>query len=105
MFETMSGATATGSTVIVGLDTAPRGLLMWRFLIVWFGGFGFVTLAVLVLPFLRMVACSCSFSTCRRSGEILVPRMIDVVMKVGAVYLLLTILGGDRLSGRRHVDL
>src|SRR3546814_8074471 len=38
----LSGLTATGSTVIVGLDEAPRGLLLWRFLLVWFGGFGMV---------------------------------------------------------------
>src|SRR3546814_7815433 len=54
IFEVMSGLTATGSTVIVGLDEAPRGLLLWRFLLVWFGGFGVVTIAVLLLPFLRI---------------------------------------------------
>lgn len=93
MFETMSGATATGSTVIVGLDTAPRGLLMWRFLIVWFGGFGFVTLAVLVLPFLRIGGMQLFVLDLSAQSGKFVPRMIDVVMKVGAVYLLLTILG------------
>ena len=54
VFETMSGLTATGSTVIVGLEGAPRGLLLWRFLLIWMGGFGVVTLMVLVLPFLRI---------------------------------------------------
>src|SRR3546814_18457946 len=47
IFEVMSGLTTTGSTVIVGLDEAPRGLLLWRFLLVWSGGFGGVTIAVL----------------------------------------------------------
>lgn len=92
VFETMSGATATGSTVIVGLDTAPRGLLLWRFLIVWFGGFGFVTLAVLVLPFLRIGGMQLFVLDLSAQSGKFVPRMIDVVIKVGMVYLLLTIL-------------
>ena len=54
VFETMSGITATGSTVIVGLDAAPTGILLWRWLLIWLGGFGIITLAVLVLPFLRI---------------------------------------------------
>lgn len=93
VFETMSGATATGSTVIVGLDTAPSGLLMWRFLIVWFGGFGFVTLAVLVLPFLRIGGMQLFVLDLSAQSGKFVPRMIDVVMKVGLVYLLLTVCG------------
>ncbi len=49
-FETMSGLTTTGSTVIVGLDTAPRGLLLWRSLLQWIGGAGIVVTAILLLP-------------------------------------------------------
>ncbi len=92
VFETMSGATATGSTVIVGLDTAPRGLLLWRFLIVWLGGFGFVTLAVLVLPFLRIGGMQMFVLDLSAQAGKFVPRMIDVVIKIGLVYVLLTIL-------------
>ncbi|HEX9647645.1 MAG TPA: potassium transporter TrkG, partial [Alphaproteobacteria bacterium] len=39
-FEAMSGLTTTGSTVIVGLDAAPPGLLFWRSLLQWLGGIG-----------------------------------------------------------------
>jgi trk system potassium uptake protein TrkH len=93
VFETMSGATATGSTVIVGLDTAPRGLLLWRWLLIWFGGFGFVTLAVLVLPFLRIGGMQLFVLDLSAQSGKFVPRMIDVVGKVGLVYLVITILG------------
>ena len=54
VFEAMSGIAAVGATVIVGLDTAPAGILLWRWLLIWFGGFGIITLSVLVLPFLRI---------------------------------------------------
>ncbi len=54
LFEAISGITTTGSTVIVGLDHMPPGLLMWRSLLAWLGGIGIVALGLFVLPFLRV---------------------------------------------------
>lgn len=54
VFETVSGITTTGSTVITGLDTLPADLLLWRSLTLWFGGIGIVAMAVMILPFLRV---------------------------------------------------
>jgi trk system potassium uptake protein TrkH len=54
VFEAMSGITTTGSTVIVGLDSAPRGLLLWRALLQGLGGIGIIVMAILLLPFLRV---------------------------------------------------
>lgn len=53
-FETMSGITTTGATVISGLDSASPGLLMWRSLLHWLGGIGFIGMAVAILPLLRV---------------------------------------------------
>lgn len=52
MFETMSGFTTTGATVIPILETVPRGILFWRALTHWFGGMGVLVLCVAILPFL-----------------------------------------------------
>ncbi len=91
VFETMSGLTATGSTVVVGLDGAPRGLLLWRFLLIWMGGFGVVTLMVLVLPFLRIGGQQLfTIDLSAQAGKVL-PRATAVVMKIGLVYLVLTL--------------
>ncbi len=49
-FETMSGLTTTGSTVFVGLDHFPPGLLLWRSMLQWFGGAGIVVTAIVLLP-------------------------------------------------------
>ena len=49
-FEAISGLTATGATVIRGLDGLPRGLLLWRVLLNWLGGLGVIAMAVAVLP-------------------------------------------------------
>lgn len=91
VFETISGLTATGSTVIVGLEGAPRGLLLWRFLLIWMGGFGVVTLMVLVLPFLRIGGQQLfTIDLSAQTGKIL-PRATAVVAKVGVVYATLTL--------------
>ncbi len=53
-FESMSGITATGATVLVGLDSLSPGLLIWRSLLHWLGGIGFIAMAVAILPMLRI---------------------------------------------------
>lgn len=52
LFESMSGLTTTGATVMVGLDNLPRGLLIYRQLLQWLGGMGIIVLAVAILPML-----------------------------------------------------
>src|SRR5690606_6023961 len=54
LFESVSAVTTTGSTVLVGLDHMPPGLLIWRSLLQWLGGIGIVALGLFVLPFLRV---------------------------------------------------
>jgi trk system potassium uptake protein TrkH len=51
-FETVSGITTTGSTVLSGLDTLPLSINLWRGLLVWLGGMGLIVLAVAILPLL-----------------------------------------------------
>jgi trk system potassium uptake protein TrkH len=52
IFESISGLTTTGATVITGLDALPQSLLLYRQLLQWLGGIGIVVLAVAVLPML-----------------------------------------------------
>src|SRR5690606_3114286 len=54
LFESMSGVTTTGATVIVGLDFAPPGILLWRAILQWLGGIGIIVMAVSVLPMLQI---------------------------------------------------
>jgi len=53
-FEAMSGLTTTGATVFAGLDEAPRGMLLWRALLQWYGGLGIVIVAIVFLPTMRI---------------------------------------------------
>jgi len=52
MFETISGFTTTGASVLADLESLPRGILFWRSLTQWFGGMGVLVLCVAILPFL-----------------------------------------------------
>ena len=53
-FESMSGITATGATIFTGLDNMSPGILIWRSLLNWLGGIGFIAMAVAILPMLRI---------------------------------------------------
>jgi trk system potassium uptake protein TrkH len=53
-FESMSGVTTTGATVITGLDLAPPGILLWRAILQWLGGIGIIVMAVAVMPILQV---------------------------------------------------
>ncbi|MFZ0132684.1 MAG: TrkH family potassium uptake protein [Desulfobacterales bacterium] len=51
-FESVSGATTTGASILVNIEALPKGLLFWRSFIQWLGGMGIIVLSVAILPFL-----------------------------------------------------
>ncbi len=53
-FESVSGLTTTGATILSGLDHMPRGILLWRSLLHWIGGIGIIAMSLLIMPFLRI---------------------------------------------------
>lgn len=89
-FEAMSGFTTTGSTVLSGLEALPRGLLLWRGLMQWFGGVGIIVVAMAFLPELRIggmqIFRSEGFDT---FGKIL-PRATEIASRISVIYLILT---------------
>lgn len=105
-FETMSGLTTTGSTVIVGLDHLPPGLLLWRSMLQWLGGVGIVVTAIFMLPLLRVGGMQLFRSESSEIGEKPVPRMIQLANLTVATYAVLTVLCaiGYRLAGMGLFD-
>ncbi len=89
-FEAVSGITTTGSTVFTGLDDLPRGLLLWRGLLQWFGGIGIIVVAMVFLPTLGVggmqIFRSEGFETL---GKIL-PRATEIAKRISIIYLALT---------------
>lgn len=91
VFEAVSGITTTGSTVIIGLDTAPPGLLLWRAILQWLGGVGIIVMALSVLPFLKVGGMQL-FQTESSESEKALPRATQLAASIGLIYLGLTVL-------------
>ena len=89
-FEAMSGLTTTGSTVIVGIDSIPEGLKLWRGILQWLGGIGIIVMAMVFLPELKVggmqIFRSEAFDT---MGKIL-PRAAEIASRISSIYVLIT---------------
>ncbi|CAM5525590.1 hypothetical protein SSTU70S_06271 [Stutzerimonas stutzeri] len=92
-FETMSGITTTGSTILTGLDDASPGLLMWRSMLHWLGGIGFIGMAVASCRCCESVVCACSRRNRQTGREKVVPRSHMAAKYILGIYSLLTLLG------------
>jgi len=89
-FETVSGLTTTGSTVIVGLDGLPPSILLWRSTGQWIGGIGIIGLAIVILPFLKVGGMQLfRLESSDRSDKGL-PRTREIASAVGRIYVAMT---------------
>jgi len=91
-FESMSGITTTGSTVITGLDGAPPGILLWRALLQWFGGVGIIVMGIAVLPMLRVGGMQLFRMESSDQSDKALPRTAQIATGIGAIYIGLTAL-------------
>ncbi|MBH97591.1 MAG: potassium transporter [Rhodospirillaceae bacterium] len=96
VFESVSGLTTTGATVLVGLDTFPKSILFYRQLLQWFGGLGIIVLAVAVLPMLGVGGMQ--LYRAETPGPVkdtrLTPRITETAKALWYVYLGITVLCG-----------
>ncbi|MFT4347650.1 TrkH family potassium uptake protein [Bartonella ancashensis] len=90
IFESVSGITTTGSTVIAGLDHLPQSLLLWRSLICWIGGIGFIGLALLLLPSLRVGGVQLFHMESSDKSEKILPRINQIANGIIIAYIGLT---------------
>ena len=90
-FESMSGITTTGSTVIVNLDTSPKSILLWRAIMQWLGGVGIIVMAITVLPLLKVGGMQLFKIESSDSPEKILPRTTQVAFIIISTYLVLTI--------------
>ncbi len=91
-FEAMSGLTTTGSTVIVGLDSAPPGILLWRGLLHWLGGIGIIATAIAILPMLRVGGMQLFRLESSDRSDKVVPRAPQLAANIAAIYFILSAL-------------
>ncbi|NIY84519.1 TrkH family potassium uptake protein [Vibrio hepatarius] len=89
-FETMSGITTTGSTVLSGLDGMAPSILLWRSILQWLGGIGFIVMAVAVLPMLNVGGMKLFHTESSDWSDKSSPRAKTVAKNIVLVYLTLT---------------
>jgi len=92
-FEAMSGLTATGATVLSGLDDLPRSINLWRCQLHWLGGLGVIVLVAAVLPLLGVGGrqmFKAEMPTPMKDQK-LTPRMAETAKGLWLVYILLTL--------------
>ena len=90
-FEAMSGLTTTGSTVLTGLETLPRGLLLWRGILQWLGGIGIIVVAMVFLPELRVGGMQIFRSEAFETMGKILPRATQIAGQISTIYVILTL--------------
>jgi trk system potassium uptake protein TrkH len=91
LFESVSGITTTGATVIKDIDILPKGILIWRSLLQWLGGIGIVIIALIILPFLRIGGMQLFHLEGDDPYDKFLPKISSVISKIISIYLLLTL--------------
>ncbi len=91
-FESMSGITTTGATVIQDLDNTSKAILIWRAMLQWLGGIGIIVLAIAVFPILKVGGMQLFRTEFSSKEEKVLPRTVKIASGIGLVYLILTLL-------------
>ncbi len=91
-FETMSGFSTTGATILTDIERLPKSLLLWRNMTQWLGGMGVIALAVAVFPFLGVGGTQLfKAEVPGPTKDKISPRISETAKLLWAVYLLLTV--------------
>ena len=93
-FESVSGITTTGSTVIFNLENLSEGILIWRSLLQWFGGIGIIVLAMAILPTLQIGGMQLLHMEHDDPYEKTIPKVNRFVLELFLLYVFLSIVCG-----------
>ena len=93
-FESMSGITTTGSTIITDLDNTPKSILIWRAILQWLGGIGIIVMAITILPLLNIGGMQLFRMKGSDTTEKILPKTREVTLIISIIYLALTFLCG-----------
>ena len=90
-FESMSGITTTGSTIITDLNSSSKGILIWRSILQWLGGIGVIVMAITILPLLNIGGMQLfKMDQASDSTEKILPKTREVTLVISSIYLILT---------------
>ncbi len=89
-FESMSGITTTGSTILTDLDNAPKGILLWRAILQWLGGIGIILMAITLMPIMNIGGMQLFKVSSNDNAEKILPKSKEVSLRLIVIYSLLT---------------
>ena len=93
IFETISGYTTTGSTILNDIESLPKGVLFWRSLTHWIGGMGIIVLAIAILPLLGIGGMELFIAEAPGPSKNKIhPRIKETAKRLWIIYLGLTTL-------------
>ena len=85
-FESMSGITTTGSTIIQNLDSTPKSILIWRALLQWLGGIGVIVMTITILPLLKVGGMQLFRMESSDTTEKILPKTRAVTFLISIIY-------------------
>ena len=91
-FESMSGITTTGSTIISNLEDMPKGILLWRALLQWLGGIGIIVMAITLMPIMNVGGMQLFKISNNDSSEKILPKSKEIALRLIYIYSSLTAL-------------
>ena len=91
-FESMSGITTTGSTIIPNLESMPKGILFWRAILQWLGGIGIIVMAITLMPIMNVGGMQLFKISNNDSSEKILPKSKEVALRLIYIYSSLTTL-------------
>ncbi len=91
-FESMSGITTTGSTIISDLQNTPKGILLWRALLQWLGGIGIIVMAITLMPIMNVGGMQLFKISNNDSSEKILPKSKEIALRLILIYSTLTTL-------------
>ena len=91
IFESTSGITTTGATVINNLEATSHGILIWRALLQWLGGVGIIVMALAVLPMLSIGGMQLFKTESYETPDKVVPKAASFAAGISIVYITLTV--------------
>ena len=90
-FESMSGITTTGSTIITDLDNAPKGILLWRAILQWLGGIGIILMAITLMPIMNIGGMQLFKISSNDNAEKILPKSKEISFRLIIIYSSLTL--------------
>ncbi len=93
-FESMSGITTTGSTIISNLNEMPKSILLWRAILQWLGGIGIIIMAITLMPIMNVGGMQLFKISNNDSSEKILPKSKEIALRLIYIYLSLTLFCG-----------